>query len=80
MLYAPVCLATPHFLKHGCIIENHIKPTPYTISTNISPSKLATSTIFVKSASILLQIRYKDRPSLTTSRSTTKSAFQCHLE
>ena len=75
MLYMSVCLATIYiFLNTGFIFENHIKPTPYTIGTKYSP-KLATTTIFVKSASIFLQIRYKDKPSLTTSRSTIKSRF-----
>ena len=71
MLYTPVCLAILYiYLSTGFIIENHIKPTPYTISTNYCPSRLATSTIFVKSETILLQIRYKDRLSLAASRST----------
>ena len=48
--------------------------TPYMIGTKYSP-KLATSTIVVKNARIFLQIRYKDKPSLTTSRSTMKSRF-----
>ena len=73
MLHMPVCLVTLYiFLNTGFIFENSIKPTPYTIGTKYSP-KLATSTIFVKSASICIQIRYKDKPSLTTSRSTIKS-------
>ena len=75
MFYTPVCLVTLYiFLNTGFIFENHIKPTPYTIGTKYSP-KLATTTIFVKSVSIFLQIRYKDKPSLTTSRSTIKSRF-----
>ena len=73
MLYTPVCLATLYiFLNIRFIFENHIKPTPYTIGTKHSP-KLATSVIFVKSASIFLQIRCKDKPILTTSRSSIKS-------
>ena len=75
MLYTPVCLATLYiFLNTGFIFENHMKPTPYTIRTKYSP-KLANSTIFVKSARIFLQIHYRDKPSLTTSRSTIKSTF-----
>ena len=62
------------FLSTGFIFENHIKPTPYTIGTKHSP-KLATTTIFVKSVSIFLQVRHKDKASLTTSRSTIKSRF-----
>ena len=73
MLYTPVCLATLYiFMETDFIFENHIKPTPYTIGAKYS-LKLATSTIFVKGASIFLQIRNRDRPSLTTSRSTIKS-------
>ena len=76
MLYMPVCLATLHILLNtGFIIENHIKPTPYTICTNHSPSTLATCMIFVKSASIFLQICHWDKISLTTSRPTIKSTF-----
>ena len=75
MLYAPVCLATLYILlSTGFIFENYIKPTPYMIGTKYSP-KLATSTIFVKNASIFLQIRYRDKPSFTTSWSTIKSRF-----
>ena len=75
MLHTPVCLATLCiFLSTGFIFESHIKPTSYTIGTRNSP-KLATSTIFVKSASIFLQIRFRDKPSFTTSRSSTKSRF-----
>ena len=75
MLYTPVFLATIYvFLNTRFIFENLDRPTPYTIGTKYSP-KLATSTIFVKSASIFLQIRYKDKPSLITSRSTIKSRF-----
>ena len=62
------------FLNTGFTFLNHIKPTPYTIGTKYSP-KLATTTIFVKSVSIFLQVRYKDKPSFTTSRSTIKSRF-----
>ena len=72
MLYTPVCLATLYiFLNTGFIFLNHIK---LTIRTKHSP-KLAISTICVKSANIFLQIRYKDKPSLTTSRSTIKTRF-----
>ena len=75
MLYMPVCLATLYIIINtGFIFENHIKPTPYTIGTKYSP-KLNTSTIFLKTASIFLHIRHKDKPSLTTSRSTIKSPF-----
>ena len=76
MLHMPVCLAAFYiFLDTGFIVENYFKPTPYMISTNYCPSKLATCRIFVKTVSIFLQIRYRDRSSLTTSRSTIKSAF-----
>ena len=74
MLYTPVCLATLHLLRHWFHFLNHIKPTPYTIGTKYS-HKVATSTIFFTNASIFLQIRYKDKPSLTTSRSTIKYRF-----
>ena len=77
MFYTPVCLVTLYiFLDTGFIFDKHIKPTPYTIGTKYSP-KLATTTIFLKSVSIFLQIflRYKDKPSLTSSRSTIKSRF-----
>ena len=75
MLHMPVCLVTLYiFLNTGFIFENRIKPTLYMICTIHSP-KLATSTIFVKSASIFLQIRYKDKPRLTISRSTIKFRF-----
>ena len=74
MLYTPIYLTTLYILNTRFIFGSHIKPTPYTIGTKYSP-KLATSTIFVKSASIFLQIRYKDKPSLITSRSTIKSSF-----
>ena len=75
MLYTPVCLATLYIFLNTCFIfENHIRPTPYTIGAKYSP-KLATSTIYVKSASIFPQIRHRDKPSLTTSRSTIKSHF-----
>ena len=63
------------FLNTGCSIENHIKPTPYAIGTNNSPAILATSTIFVNSARIVLQIRHNDEISLTTSSSTIILAF-----
>ena len=75
MFYTPICLVTLYiFINNSFIFENHIKPTPYTIGTKYSP-KLATTTIFVKSVSIFLQVRYKDKPRLTTSRSTIKSRF-----
>ena len=75
MLYTPVCLATLYiFLDTVFTFENHIMPTPYAISIKYSP-KFATSTIFVKNASIFLQIHYMDKPSLTTSTSTIKSTF-----
>ena len=63
-----------HLLNTGFIFEDLIKPTPYTIGTKYIP-KLATTTIFVKNASIFLQIRYRHKPSLTTSRSTIKSCY-----
>ena len=75
--YASMSSDSLHLLKHSfhfSFFENHIKPTPYTIGTKYSP-KLATSTIFLKSASIFLQIRCKDKPSLTISRSIIKSRF-----
>ena len=75
MLHTPVCLATLYiFLNTGFILENHVRPTPYMIRTKYS-SKLATTTIFLKRADIFLQIRYVDKSSLTTSRSTIKSRF-----
>ena len=75
MLYTPVCLAMLYiFFNTGFIFENYIKPTPYTIGTKYSP-KLATSTIFVKRASIFLQIRHRYKPCLITSSSTIKSRF-----
>ena len=75
MFYTPICLVTLYiFINNSFIFENHIKHTPYTIGTKYSP-KLATTTIFVKSVSIFLQVRYKDKPRLTTSRSTIKSRF-----
>ena len=75
MFYMPVCLVTLYiFLNTGFIFLNHIKPTPYTISTKYSP-KLSTTTIFFLCVSIFLQICYMDKPSLTTSRYTIKSRF-----
>ena len=53
ILHTPVCLATLYILLNtGFIIENHVKPTPYTIGTNYSSAKLDASTIFLKSACI----------------------------
>ena len=45
------------------------------ISTNSGHAKFVTSAIFLKTASIYLQIRHMDRLSLTTSRSSIKSTF-----
>ena len=73
MLFTPVCLAILCiFIDTRFIFEDHNKPNPYTIGTRYSP-KLATSTIFLKSASIFLQIRYMDKPCLIKFRSTITS-------
>ena len=47
---------------------------------NHSPAKLATTTIFLKRASIFIQMHHKDRLRLTTSSSTIMSTFiHCFL-
>ena len=74
VVYASMFSNSLHLLSTRFIFENHIEPPPYTVGTNYSP-KLATSTIFVKSANIFLQIRHKDKPSVIISRSTIKSRF-----
>ena len=75
MLFTPVCLTIICiFIDTRFIFKDHNKSNTYTIGTRYSP-KMATSTIFFKSASIFLQISYMDKPCFIKSRSTIKSRF-----
>ena len=72
---APVCLVTLYiFINTGFVFEGHIGPTPCAVGAGCGPG-LAATAVFVKGVGVFLQVRYGDRPSLTTSGSAVESRF-----